>query len=408
MIKRKRFLESKNKHIKIIVLEDNVMSEEKQKDLGIIMRSAKVSKQKETKKLYTIISCCVSVVFLLSVSFAFFSKDEQKESAEVYNNISYDLSDLPVEDEEEHAFLNIKKYKDIFKKKIKGGLFSKKQKEARQKKDKEEGLYDGPDEEYRTARREKRATKNQASRPAYTTRNSSGSLSKGGMVSTSGGSSGVSGSTWSSRDKTAPKPAPQAKTGNNQLVASVGKGKAATLLRAIEESKKGADSNDADISARAVADAFTNNNLEAEDGDLKEGMDEFADQFNAEAFKGAVNNNDLTDLKNEAEKAKKKKEEEGDPCKSTNKTIRMECKREQFIEKMMETLLDAAVGIATAYIKGGKSGSSESGKDGKSDFNYNRSQRAAQEGAQAKDLLDKYDPGKFNWQSNRLEIFGGK
>ena len=349
------------------------MTEQKPKKFGLIIKGAKTvqtAKQKEEKRLYTIISCCVGAIFLLTIFVPLLSKNEEKTSGSIYKNVAFDLADLAVDDQAERTLLEMQKYSDIPKQKIAGGLFDKKEKAARQQADKKEGLPAAPDAEYQKARdvkQAKQARKRGVSRaPVYSQRQnaktSTGSLSKGGMVSTSGGSSGVSTSIWTSPDKANQKGSSRGSAGGafgtQQLVAATGaKGRASGLLRAIEESKKGADSQNADTAAQAAADAFTNSNIEAEeDEDLKDGMDEFADKFNADELKNALNDKDLTDLKDTLEDEKDKKDEEKDPCKSTNKKIRMQCMMENLLEKLLSKVVDSAIDVATYYAKGGKEG----------------------------------------------------
>lgn len=359
----------------------NSAKTKQEKSFGLIVKNGKSKQQKDEKKLYTIVSCCVSAIFLITILVPVLSGGEEKSSGNSYKSVAFDLADLAVDDEAEKVLLEMGKYSDIPQTKIAGGLFDKKDKEERQEIDKTEGTPAAPDEEYKQARkvRERRQARG-VSRPAtYTqrprTQTNPGSLTRGGMVSVGGGSSGVSTSIWTSQDKSRQQ---GSKTngstggigGTQQLVAKNDiKGRVATLNRAIEESQRGAGAQNADIAAQAASDAFTNNNLEAEDEGLADGMDEFADKFNAEDFKKAVSDKDLQDLKNEAEKEKDKKEDEADPCKSRNRAIRMECRREQFLEKIMEKLIDAAVDIATSYAtdgkkgKKGKNGDKDSGKD---------------------------------------------
>ena len=356
----------------------NSAKTKQEKSFGLIVKNGKSKQQKDEKKLYTIVSCCVSAIFLITILVPVLSGGEEKSSGNSYKSVAFDLADLAVDDEAEKVLLEMGKYSDIPQTKIAGGLFDKKDKEERQEIDKTEGTPAAPDEEYKQARkvRERRQARGVSRSPVYTQRHNTtpGSLTRGGMVSVGGGSSGVSTSIWTSQDKSRQQ---GSKTngstggigGTQQLVAKNDiKGRVATLNRAIEESQRGAGAQNADIAAQAASDAFTNNNLEAEDEGLADGMDEFADKFNAEELKNAVSDKDLQDLKNEAEKEKDKKEEESDPCKSRNRAIRMECRREQFLEKIMEKLIDAAVDIATSYATGERSGKN---KDGKKDSKKN-------------------------------------
>ena len=336
------------------------MTEQKPKSFGLIVKNAKTKEQKQEKKLYTIVSCCVSVIFLITILVPLLSKDEDRASGKAYKSVAFDLADLAVDDEAEKVLLEMQKYSDIPQQKIAGGLFDKKQKEERQEIDKKEGLPAAPDSEYQQARevKKKKQLRGVSRSPVYTQRQATtpGSLSRGGMVSTSGGSSGVSASIWTSPDK-ARQPGSNAKgstgaLGTQQLIAATGaKGRASGLLRAIEESKKGADSQNADIAAQAASDAFTNNNLEAEDEGLTDGMDELAEQLNAEEFKKVANDKDLQDLKNEAEKEKEKTETEKDPCTKPKNKMSFECYWGPALLKLGEQIIQSGLNIAQAYAQ---------------------------------------------------------
>ena len=56
------------------------MTEQKNKPAGLVIKTAATKKQKEEKKLYTIISCCVGAIFLLTIFVPLLSKDESKAS----------------------------------------------------------------------------------------------------------------------------------------------------------------------------------------------------------------------------------------------------------------------------------------------------------------------------------------
>lgn len=351
------------------------MTEQKPKKFGLIIKGAKTvqtAKQKEEKRLYTIISCCVGAIFLLTIFIPFLSKDEGKTSGSIYKNVAFDLADLAVDDQAEKTLLEMQKYSDIPKQKIAGGLFDKKEKEARQQADKKEGLPAAPDAEYQKARDIKQA-KREKSRgvsraPIYSqrqnTRTSTGNLAKGGMVSTSGGSSGVSASIWTSPDKAGQKGSSRGGAagafGTQQLVAATGaKGRASGLLRAIEESKKGAASQNADTAAQAAADAFTNNNIEAEeDEDLKDGMDEFAGSFNAEEFDRLGNDKELTDLADELNKKKDEKEEETDPCLKMANKMSFQCMWGPMLVDIAKNAINSLVdsGLEAAFGDSGTAG----------------------------------------------------
>ena len=341
------------------------MTEQKNKPAGLVIKTAATKKQKEEKKLYTIISCCVGAIFLLTIFVPLLSKDESKASGRAYKNVSFDLADLAVDDEAEKVLLEMNKYSDIPKQKIAGGIFDKKDKEARQEADKTEGVPAAPDADYKVARDIKQAKKNKgvARAPIYSqsakAATAKGNLSKGGMVSASGGSSGVSSSIWTSPDKSGQKGAKGAASGafgNQQLIAATGaKGRASGLLRAIDESKRGANSQNADTAAQAAADAFTNNNLEAEDDGLADGMDELADAFNAEEFANALNDKELTDLKDDLEKEKEKQENKNDPCSQPENKMSWECYWGPALANLATEVLKTAVqtGINAAINSNG-------------------------------------------------------
>lgn len=372
------------------------MAEEKQKSFGIILKNAKTKKQKEEKKLYTIISCCVSAIFLITIFVPFLTDKEEKTSGSAYKNVAFDLADLAVDDEAEKILLEMNKYSDIPKQQIAGGLFSKKQKEERQEADKKQGLPPAADQEYLQARKKKQAKTRGVSRtPAYTQRQrtttSTGSLTRGGNVSVNGGSSGVSTSIWTSPDKNGQKSSKgnTGSLGTQQLIAATGaKGRASGLIRAIEESQKGAKSDNLDTAGQAAADAFTNNNLEAEDGDLQDGIDELAEKFNAEELKNAVNDKDLADLQDELDDAKDQAEQESDPCKSRKKELRMECMREKLLEKLVDGLIDLAKSVASSAISAAVDGNFKG--DGKSAGNNSGdSEGSADAGKGVKETVDK-------------------
>ena len=339
------------------------MTEQKNKPAGLVIKTAATKKQKEEKKLYTIISCCVGAIFLLTIFVPLLSKDESKSSGRAYKNVSFDLADLAVDDEAEKVLLEMNKYSDIPKQKIAGGIFDKKDKEARQEADKKEGLPAAPDADYKEARKVKQTQKNKgvSRAPVYskTTRTATakGSLSKGGMVSANGGSSGVSSSIWTSPDKAGQKGSSKGNTsgafGTQALTAATGaKGRASGLLRAIEESKKGADSQNADTAAQAAADAFTNNNLEAEDDGLVDGMDEFAESFNPEDLKNALNDPDLSDLKDLLNKEKDKQQQEKDPCLQPSNKMSWECMWGPMLADMAKTVVQGLMGSFQSWVQG--------------------------------------------------------
>lgn len=350
------------------------MPEQNDKKTGLVIKGLQTRKQKEEKKIYTIISCCVGAIFLLTIFVPLLSKNEKKASGNIYRSASFDLANLAVDDEAEKVLLEMQKYSDIPKQKIAGGLFDKKQKEARQEADKKEGLPAAPDAEYKQARKAKTSRKGVQRSPVYSTskaatRTATGSLSKGGMVSASGASSGVSSSVWTSADKTGQKGSSKGSAsgafGTQQLTAATGaKGRASGLLRAIEESKKGAESQSADSAAQAAADAFTNNSLEAEDEGLTDGMDELAEAFSAEEFKNALNDKDLTDLKDDLEQEKEKQEEEKDPCLQIANKMSWECMWGPALVEMAKILVQGAVSAGQTAISSAFGSTSSTGTTG--------------------------------------------
>ncbi len=315
------------------------MAEEKQKSFGIILKDSKTKKQKEERKLYTIVSCCVSVIFLITIFVPFLTNGEEKSSGKAYKNIAFDLADLEVDDEAERTLLEMNRYKDIPQQNLSGSLFTKKQKEERQQVDKVKGVPPAADKEYLQARKTKKKKQVKGvKRPAttYTQRNSTktstGNMSKSGMVSVSGGSSGVSGSIWTSPDKAGQNGGKNAKNGNigsygsQQLVASANpKGRISSLTRAVQESQRAADSNNSDVARQAVVDAFTDNNIEAEDGELEGEVEDLAEKFNPEELKKLGNDKDLLDFKNDLDDAKDDAVANSDPCAEMKNKMSFQC-----------------------------------------------------------------------------------
>ena len=332
-----------------------------QKSFGLILKSAKTKKQKEEKKLYTIVSCCVSAIFLITILVPVIAKKDEKSSGNMYKNVSFDLADLAVDDEAEKVLLEMQKYSDIPQQKIAGGLFDEMQKKERQETDKVEGLPAAPDTEYAQARRVREVKKSRGVRRApittqRTTRTSTGNLSKGSMASGGGSaSSGTSATIWTSADKAGQK-AKAGSTGafnKQQLVAATGaKGRASGFMRAIEESQKAANSANADTAAQAAMDAFTNNNLEADDEGLEDAMDDFGEKFNADASKQAANNSDLTDLIDALKKEQKKPEDNTDYCTRPQNKMSMECFWGPALIEVAQKLVDAGIGMLTNYVNG--------------------------------------------------------
>ena len=332
------------------------MTEKKEKELGIVMRGPKTSKQKEEKKFYTIVSCCVGAVFLLTIFVPLLAKSD-KGAADLYRNYNaYDLVDLATDDEAERVLLEMNQYSDIPGAHITDTLFSQEEKEERQEDDEEYGTPSAPDKEYQEGYQRKefkrKNTSNyrgQRSSGGARTTTTPGKLSTGSSISSRGGSSGLTATnTWTSDDK---KKQQGYKNNNNfttnekkQLTASVPKGRSQnTFLKSITESKDAANSKDFNSSAQKAADAFTNQNIEADkDDDLKDGIDLLGEKFNEDALKGALDDPDLTDLDNKLNEEKDKAEKEQDPCKSKDRATRLTCKGEEMAEKLLDKFLDLA------------------------------------------------------------------
>lgn len=330
------------------------MTEKKEKELGIVMRGPKTSKQKEEKKFYTIVSCCVGAVFLLTIFVPLLAKSD-KGAADLYRNYNaYDLVDLATDDEAERVLLEMNEYSDIPGAHITSTLFSQEDKEDRQADDEEYGTPGAPDEEYQEGLA-KKELKRRAASNFRAQRNSGGGrtttpgkLSTGNSISSRGGGGGLPATnTWTSDDK---KKQEAGKRNNNftenakkELTASVPKGRSQnTFLKSITESKDAANSKEFGASAQKAADAFTNQNIGAEGDDLKDGIDILGDKFNEDALKGALNDDALTDLENKINEEKDKAEKEEDPCKSKDRATRLACKGEEMAEKLLDKFLDLA------------------------------------------------------------------
>jgi|GEM_PF-3023350 hypothetical protein len=343
------------------------MAEQKQKSFGIILKDSKTKKQKEERKLYTIVSCCVSAIFLITIFVPFLTNGEEKPSGNAYKNIAVDLADLEVDDEAEKALLEIDRYKDIPQQKVFGGLFTKKQKEERQQVDKVKGVPPAADKEYLQARRtkKKKQTRGVQRTPTYTQRNSpktsTGNMARSGMVSVSGGSSGVSGSIWTSQDKPGQNGGKGAKNnnagayGSQQLVASANTPgrRISSLTRAYEESQRGADSKNSDVAGQAMIDAFTDNNIEAEDDGLVDATEELAEKFNPEELKKLANDKDLTDLKNDINEAAEDAVANSDPCAEMKNKMSFSCFWGPALLDLFKTCATAAINYGFNSIGGG-------------------------------------------------------
>lgn len=345
------------------------MTEKKEKELGIVMRGPKTSKQKEEKKFYTIVSCCVGAVFLLTIFVPLLAKSD-KGAADLYRNYNaYDLVDLATDDEAERVLLEMNEYSDIPGAHITSTLFSQEDKEDRQADDEEYGTPGAPDEEYsagQKARERKlssRAITSQRGVSRNTGRNATtttpGKLSTGSPISTRGGGLTAT-NTWTSADKNKQQ---AGKNNNNftanekkQLTASVPKGRSQnTFLKSITESKDAANSKDFNAAANKAADAFTNQNIEADkDENLKDGIDLLGDKFNEDALKGALNDDALTDLENKINEEKDKAEKEEDPCKSRDRGTRLACKSEEMMEKLFDKFTDLAITLIENAATGDK------------------------------------------------------
>lgn len=332
------------------------MTEKKEKELGIVMRGPKTSKQKEEKKFYTIVSCCVGAVFLLTIFVPLLSKSD-KGTSDLYRNYNaYDLVDLATDDEAERVLLEMNEYSDIPGAHITSTLFSQEEKEERQEDDEEYGTPGAPDKEYQEGLA-KKELKRRAASNFRAQRNSGGGrtttpgkLSTGNSISSRGGGGGLTATnTWTSADKNKQQ---AGKNNNNftanekkQLTASVPKGRSQnSFMKSITESKDAANSKEFGASAQKAADAFTNQNIEADkDENLKDGVDILGEKFNEDALKGALNDDALTDLENKINEEKDKAEKEEDPCKSKDRATRLACKGEEMAEKLLDKFLDLAI-----------------------------------------------------------------
>lgn len=332
------------------------MTEKKEKELGIVMRGPKTSKQKEEKKFYTIVSCCVGAVFLLTIFVPLLSKSD-KGTSDLYRNYNaYDLVDLATDDEAERVLLEMNEYSDIPGAHITSTLFSQEEKEERQEDDEEYGTPGAPDKEYQEGMA-KKELKRRAASNFRAQRNSGGGrtttpgkLSTGNSISSRGGGGGLTATnTWTSADKNKQQ---AGKNNNNftanekkQLTASVPKGRSQnSFMKSITESKDAANSKEFGASAQKAADAFTNQNIEADkDENLKDGVDILGEKFNEDALKGALNDDALTDLENKINEEKDKAEKEEDPCKSKDRATRLACKGEEMAEKLLDKFLDLAI-----------------------------------------------------------------
>ena len=341
------------------------MTEKKEKELGIVMRGPKTSKQKEEKKFYTIVSCCVGAVFLLTIFVPLLSKSD-KGTSDLYRNYNaYDLVDLATDDEAERVLLEMNEYSDIPGAHITSTLFSQEEKEERQEDDEEYGTPGAPDKEYQEGYQRKefrrKNTSSYRNSGGGRTTTTPGKLSTGSSISTRGGGGGLTATnTWTSADKNKQQ---AGKNNNNftanekkQLTASVPKGRSQnTFLKSITESKDAANSKDFNAAANKAADAFTNQNIEADkDENLKDGIDLLGDKFNEDALKGALNDDALTDLENKINEEKDKAEKEEDPCKSKDRATRLACKSEEMMEKLFDKFTDLAITLIENAATGDK------------------------------------------------------
>ena len=343
------------------------MTEKKEKELGIVMRGPKTSKQKEEKKFYTIVSCCVGAVFLLTIFVPLLSKSD-KGTSDLYRNYNaYDLVDLATDDEAERVLLEMNEYSDIPGAHITSTLFSQEEKEERQEDDEEYGTPGAPDQEYQEGMA-KKELKRRAASNFRAQRNSGGGrittpgkLSTGNSISSRGGGGGLTATnTWTSDDK---KKQEASKRNNNftenakkELSVSVPKGRSQnSFMKSITESKDAANSKEFGASAQKAADAFTNQNIEADkDDNLKDGIDVLGEKFNEDALKGALNDDALTDLENKINEEKDKAEKEEDPCKSKDRATRLACKSEEMMEKLFDKFTDLAITLIENAATGDK------------------------------------------------------
>lgn len=340
------------------------MKEQKTGNFGIIFKDAKTKKQKEEKKFYTIVSCCVSAIFLITIFVPLLSNNENKASENYYKSKAFDLTDAYVEDEAEQVLLEMSKYSDIPQTKIAGGLFDKKQKEERQALDKKEGIPEAPDQEYKKARKKRRerlakrtrgvsvSPKYGASRPTTTP----GIMQKSSTIRGEGSGSGV-GTTWTSPDKQGQK----ANYGNNNNNNRGGsdsqqgnqkdriQGRVSGIMRAAEESKEGANSQNLENAMDHAIQAFTDPGIEAEGEPEENDAQQLLAEGIKEGFKKVANDQNLEDLKNEAEKAKERKEEEKDPCLRPANKMSFECYWGPALMKLGEQVVQAGLNLLQAY-----------------------------------------------------------
>ena len=334
------------------------MTEEKK---PLIIKGPKTKKQKEEKKFYTIISCCVGAIFLITLIFPLISNSNQKPSEIAYSSFSEpDLANQYIDDESERILLEMNNYSDIPEQKVAEGLYSKEEKEARQKEDEEKGIPAAPDEEYKKSYSKARARVKAAklansARSASSTTTAKGNMKDSKMATAPGGGSGVTSSIWTTPDKKNQQAGN--KTGNRttdiktqQLTASLDKkGRSNSFIRAAEKSSEAGQAlnkGNNDSASQLATEAFVNDSLKAEDDDLTDGMDAFAENFDSEKLEKALNNDALTDLQNEMDKEKDKSDKtEVDPCKSKDNATRRACKRDELLGDLFKKMADTALEI---------------------------------------------------------------
>ena len=344
------------------------MAEEKQKSLGIVIKNAKTKKQKEEKKLYTIVSCCVSAIFLITILVPLLSKGEDKASSGMaYKSVAFDLADLAVDDEAERVLLEMQRYSDIPQQKIAGGLFDKKQKEERQELDKKEGIPAAPDNEYKEARQAKKRaqakTRGVQRSPSYysgktTTTTNPGRLntSSSGLSTGGGGASSATGTTWTSADKQGQK-GTYAKNNNTlstqQQIATAKdaiRGRVSGLMRTMQESQDAAKNENAEGAMQGASDAFTDPNIKAEgEEEENDAAQLMADAFDAKEFKKALNDPELADLQNKINEEKERQEQEKDPCLIPANKMSWECYWSQALLDLGKQVLQTGLNLLQSY-----------------------------------------------------------
>ena len=266
---------------------------------SIIMRNGGKRKNKNTQ-IYTWGACILVVVFLLSLTAAVKGNKQKNDSQEAYRKQAFDLGKMPFSDDEAEKYLLASaRYEDIAKNDFINGLFSSKQREARQLADITQGVPAAPDAEYKAAQEEvavkksKNKKKNvRVNSPAPVVRTNKGQLSgSSGSGSFGGASRGAAGSTGYYNDNRAQ----NSKNMQQQaaLLAQVKGGRDTGFQQAAQLSARAANAKDMNAAAAGAAEAF-------QDGAKKESKEflESENEKNAAALEV-----DEEDLKDKLEKA---------------------------------------------------------------------------------------------------------